>query len=84
MKAWYYTGEEVKELVKFDMVLSGKDEDYRGEVSMVVERNDDKRKRRYSLESISVGEFTNDNGDVLPDNLINRDMLFEKWSSNKE
>ena len=84
MKAWYYTGEEVKELVKFDMVLSGKDEDYRGEVSMVVERNDDRRKRRYSLESISVGEFTNDKGDVLPDDLINRDMLFEKWSSNKE
>lgn len=84
MKAWYYTGEEVKELVKFDMVLTGKDEDYRGEVSMVVERNDDRRKRRYSLESISVGEFTNDKGDVLPDDLINRDMLFEKWSSNKE
>jgi len=84
MRAWYYTGEEVKELVKFDMVLRGKDEDYRGEVSMVVERNDDRRKRRYSLESIDVGVFTNDKGDVLPDELINREMLFEKWSSNKE
>ncbi len=83
MKANYYVDEEVKELVKFVMVLKGKEENYKGEVNMVVKRNSDKRKRKYVLETIDLGEFKNNEGVILSDDLINRDSIFDHWTKYK-
>jgi hypothetical protein len=83
MKANYYEDEEVKELVKFVMVLKGKEENYRGEVNMVVKRNSDKRKRKYVLETMDIGEFKNAEGALLSDDLINRESIFDHWTEYK-
>ena len=85
MRVGWINERSVKETHEVIMTLYGaKGVSYSGPVTIVVNKDNSKIKYKYSLDTISVGEFTNDNGDVLADELINRNQLYSELEYNLE
>ena len=84
MRVGWINERSVKETHEVIMTLYGEGVSYRGPVTIVVNKDNSKIKYKYSLDTISVGEFTNDNGDVLADELINRNQLYSELEYNLE
>ena len=84
MRVGWIKEKSVKETHEVIMTLYGSGVSYSGPVTIVVNKDNSKIKYKYSLDTISVGEFTNDNGDVLADELINRNQLYSELEYNLE